>query len=206
MEKNKSGRILLLILATTALLVSSSCKQNDGANQEPDPRDTNALLEDTIAIDNLETESPEKHAFAEFSASKGEIMVRLRDWRKNLPMENLGTLQDTTVKVLGHGADTHIGAAIHTYTYDGMTMQFFGPKQNAENWLLQMDITGDEWSTARGIRVGDPVTDIKTLYPKADNTLTGDTSVYRYEVNESTLEFHTSNEKVSRILMRYNIP
>jgi hypothetical protein len=181
------------------------CK-NEGATVGVSAQDTSAINQDTIAIDNMETVSPEKHAFAEFAASRDDVVVRVRDRSEDLEMEQIGTLKDTTIRVLGEGADTHIGSSVHTYNYDGISLEFFGPRNGNGNWLQKVDITGSDWSTARGIHVGDPVSDLKTLYPKASNETTGNPNLYRYEMNESQIEFITANDKVSRIVIQYNIP
>ena len=151
-------------------------------------------------------ESPEKNEFMEFSASKENMSIRIRDWWKEVDKEKLGNPVDTTRKVLGAGADTHIGAAIHTFKYSDILLEFYGPKDGTDIWLTKMEITGSDWSTARGIHVGDSQADLTALYPKAENQTTNDPNLYRYQLEDSMLEFHVSDSKISKIDIIYNIP
>ncbi|MEO5905605.1 MAG: hypothetical protein ABIQ11_02690 [Saprospiraceae bacterium] len=194
--------LLKPILLTTLLLITFSCKRGGDSTQVTIPGDT-AVTDSNKQVDVI---APDKNAFAEFSALRGNEIYRVRDWRKDISLKSLGAPRDTSIEILGEGADTHMGASIHTYKYDNLILQFYGPKDGTDNWLNVIQMTGPGWTTARGIEVGDSVSDLKTLYPKASNELTGDPNLYRYEVDESTIEFTVKDEVVSKIELRYNIP
>ncbi len=156
--------------------------------------------------DDFVYESPEKNEFMEFSATKENVSIRIRDWWRDVDKDKLGNPIDTTMKVLGAGADTHIGASIHTFKYSDILLEFYGPKDGTDIWLVKMEITGSDWSTARGIHVGDSVTDLKSLYPKAENQTSDDPNLYRYQLEDSMIEFAVAGEKISKINISYNIP
>ncbi len=167
-------------------------------------------IADTIQKESLGTEieyeSPEKNEFMEFSATKENVSLRIRDWWKNVDKGKLGNPVDTTMKVLNVGADTHIGASIHTFKYPDIQLDFYSPKDGTDIWLVKMEITGSEWSTARGIHVGDSLTDLTALYPKAENQTTNNPNLYRYQLEDSILEFHIDGSRISKIDISYNIP
>lgn len=197
--------MLACIYAGMSVLLTF-CNQRSDAHVAVTATPDSLKITDSMVDESLLVGSPEKHAFAEFGAAKGNTVLRLRDWRKDIDMNSIGSLKDTTMRVLGDGADTHIGALLQTYTYDDIILEFYGPKNGTDHWLLKMDLTGPEWSTARGVHVGDPLEDVLILYPRASNESTGDKNLYRYTVDESTLEFVIRDNKVDRISVIYNIP
>ncbi len=166
---------------------------------------TDTVQQQSVDDDTL-YESPEKNEFMEFSATKENVSVRLRDWWRDVDKGKLSNPVDTTMKVLSSGAESKIGASIHTFKYDDIQLEFYGPKDGNDIWLVKMEITGNEWSTARGIHVGDSVSDLKSLYPKAENQTSGDPNIYRYQLEDSIIEFAVAGEKISKINISYNLP
>lgn len=188
------------------VLLNFACSQRTENADSSMTQDTSGTVETESLIIDTTFVSPEKNAFMEFSVTNENTVIRLRDWQKDVPMKALGDPTDTSHQELGYGADTHVGAALHTYEFPGIRLIFFGPKDGSDVWLNKIEVTGDGWSTARGIHVGDPVRDLKGMYPKADNQTTGNPDLYRYQLDDSTIEFLTSDGKVSKIDIIYNIP
>lgn len=170
------------------------------------------MIQDTLKteaqkeIERVETESPEKNAFAEFSTSDGNIQLRIRDMEDEIELSKLGTANNVLSRVLNLSSDTHKGATVKEYKYEDLHLQFFAPKDSDDFWLMNVTITGGPWFTARGIKAGDSLQDLKTMYPKATNEFSGNKDIYRYELDDSAIEFGITNEKVTRIELRYNIP
>jgi hypothetical protein len=144
--------------------------------------------------------------FIEFGVSKEGTELRIRDWKRTLDLKKLGSPRDTSSYILGEGADTHRGSRIQTYNYNDIRLQFFGPPQGKDVWLLHLEVTAGDWRTARGIRVGDTEEKMKNVYPEATNEFSGDKSIYRYTVNESEIEFSVRSGIISNIKITYLIP
>jgi hypothetical protein len=180
------------------LLVTSfySCRQVATKNKI---KTAATELRDTIS-------QHDRDLFKEFSVRKGATELRIRDWKQTLNLQELGTPRDTSGYVLGDGADTHRGSIIRNYVYDDIHLQFFGPPQGKDVWLVNMELTASSWSTARGIRVGDPEAKMKKAYPEATNEFSGDKNIYRYTVNESEIEFILRSGNIKSIKISYLIP
>ncbi len=170
-------------------------------------------LADTIHKESQESpgqvteyDSPEKNEFMEFGATKEGMSIRLRDWWKEVDQAKLGNPIDTSMELMGLGADTHVGASMHKFRYKDIQLHFYGPKDGQDIWLNKIEITGSGWSTARGIHVGDSLSDLSTLYPKAENQTTNDPNLFRYQLEDSQIEFHTRDNVISQIDINYNIP
>lgn len=144
--------------------------------------------------------------FSEFSVRNARTALELRSWKRTLDMEELGPPEDTSSYVLGDGADTHKGSMIRDYRYRTIRLQFFGPPGGQDIWLLNIELTGDDWQTARGIKTGDPENKLKTAYPEAENKTSADPNIYRYVKEESFIEFNLRNGRITLIKLGYMIP
>jgi hypothetical protein len=161
---------------------------------------------DTSAVGAGPETNPDSSIFNEFAAKKAGTELRLRDWKRTLNLDALGTPRDTSRRILGAGADTHMGSIIEDYTYSGIKLEFFGPPQGQDVWLLSMDLSGNDWETTRGVRIGDTEAILKEKYPEATNEFSGDKNIYRYSASESEIEFNLRNGKIQLIRIYYMIP
>lgn len=195
----------LILLAALFLF---SCKQNPDTRNENDGRDTISIHDHDSGdrTDTINTDSPDKNAFAEFGVTNGPTVLRLRDTRTDINLTALGTPNDTLTRVLTLEGDTHQGATITEYKYENVNLEFYTPKGSSNQWLKTVEIKGGPWATARGIRVGDSLSDLRAMYPKATNDLTEDKGVYSYTLAESVIQFGITADKVSRIKIMYEIP
>ncbi len=199
---------LLIILALLFFSCREGSESSRNARNSKDSLDADISneVDGTGRRDTVNTESPEKHAFAEFGVSNGPVSLRLRDLKKNINLRPLGTPNDTLTREMTLITDPHKGSTVQEYKYEDINLEFFTPKGSTESWLMAMDIKGGNWSTARGIRVGDSITDLKNMYPKASNELSEDKTLYSYNVDNSVLTFAILDDKVSRIRVQYNVP
>ncbi len=193
----------LLIL----ILFISSCRRASESKDEKNMADSlNMQTKGTDAdMDTLGADSPDKNAYAEFSLSNGPAVIRIRDWKRNMNLPSLGAANDTLTRELTIGSDTHKGSTVTEYKYDDLNLEFYTPKGSADSWLMTASIKGGPWSTARGIKVGDSVSDMKAMYPSANNN-DPDKTIFVYNVDNSVLTFATAADKVTGIKVQYNIP
>lgn len=183
------------------LLMMFSCKQV--TNTTNTVRDS-AHSSENLAVTN---EKPlDSAAFREFTLIRGGIKLRLRDWKNTINLEKLGVPTDTSSTILGEGADTHRGSLVKNYSYKDIRLRFFGPPGGKDLWLLNMEVTGPDWETAREIRVGDDLNRLKERYPEATNQFSGDKKIYWFAEFEAVIEFVLKEEKISMIQVRYEIP
>lgn len=198
-------KLQLLVLLILALF---SCRRSSDAKHDANNIDTVRVDGPGSPgyVDTVNRESPDKNAFVEFGVTNGTLVLRLRDWRKDINMRALGTPNDSLSRVLGAGSDTHEGSTVYEYKYNDLNLEFFGPKGKADAWLMGIDVKGGPWATARGIRVGDSLTDLQAMYPKATNEFSDDKTIFTYTLGESVLQFGVTAEKVTRIKLMYNIP
>lgn len=197
--------ILLPIIALAFL----SCKKSGDSSKDADMTSLDTVrTEAEIRADaeNLETGSPEQNAYAEFSTSGGAIPLRLREGESAINIQALGIPNDTLTRVMTLATDKHQGATVKEYKYDDVHLQLLRPKGGTHYWLSAITITGGPWSTARGIKVGDSLQDVMNMYPKATRVNTGLTDIYRYMVDNSEIDFFITDNKVSKIEMRNNLP
>ena len=217
-------KALILLLLPLAFL---ACRNN------ADTRDDDRMDNDTLVLDadgkpivdanndgvadNLDAnndgvpdnnvERTEENAYAEFGTTSGTRTLRLRDWRSKMDFKALGTPTDTLSRVLTLGSDTHQGSTVIEYKYNDINLEYFLPKGGNDAWLKTIEIKGGDWATARGIKVGDSVADIRNMYPKLNEMTDGKSDYqYTYQLEESVVMFGIQDDKVSRIKIEYNIP
>ena len=168
--------------------------QNNGQMSDNDMNDN-----DGDAID------PDKNAFVEFSITDGARVLRLRDQKQSVNLGAIGTPNDTLTRKMTLSSDTYKGSSVQEFKYDDINLEFFSPNANDNAWLMVIDVKGGPWSTARGIRVGDNVADLKKMYPNAINE-TDDTTLFTYRLGDTSLQFGTMADKVTRIRVEYHLP
>ena len=206
-------KTLFLLLVT---LLAFSCRQAGESQEEREQRlaDSLALVVDADhdgIADSLEKvdldSSPDANAYAEFSTTDGSVNIRLREPRSKINMSALGTPTDTLTRELTLASDTHQGSTVTEYKYENINLVYFTPKGSNDPWLMTVEIKGGPWATARGIKVGDSVADLKSMYPKiADWNDEKKEYQYVYALEDSVLLFGVADEKVRRIKIEYNIP
>ena len=203
-----------LFLLFVALL-AFSCRQSGETQEEREQRlaDSLALVDanNNGIADSLERvdldSSPDANAYAEFTTSDGSTNIRLREPRSRINMSALGTPIDTLTRELTLASDTHQGSTVTEYKYENINLVYFTPKGSNDPWLMTVEIKGGPWATARGIKVGDSVADLKNMYPKiADWNDTKQEYQHVYSLDDSVLLFGVTGDKVTRIKIEYNIP
>jgi hypothetical protein len=194
---------LLLCLA----LLTFACKRGDDTSRDAEIRDSVNVHHDANGMSHGDTvnTNPELNEFAEFSVTNGSISLQLRDKKSTIPMSSLGTATDTLTRKLTLTSDTHQGSTVQDYKYEDLNLEFFMPKGSSDPWLMAIELKNSNWSTARGIRVGDTVADLKSMYPKASNEFNEDKLTYIYTVDDSQLMFGTTGDKITRIKIQYNL-
>lgn len=200
-------KTLFLLLITLFIF---SCRDASESKEEKRIADSLAMEEKDDADgmnDDINTDSPDANAFVEFGTTRGDVSLRLRDWKSKSNLMRLGTPLDTLSRVLTLGSDTHQGSTVEEYKYEDINLEFFKPKGSNDSWLRAVEIKGGDWATARGIKIGDSLDDVKSMYPKVvpydENK---ELYTYHYTLDESVLLFKIDNDKVSRIKIEYNIP
>jgi len=197
-------------------LIAFSCRQAGESQAEREQRlaDSLALAADADnngIADSLEKvdldSSPDANAYAEFTTTDGKVKLGLRTPRREVTLSALGTPLDTLRRELNIASDPHQGAVVTEFKYENVNLEFFQPKGSNEGFLRIVEIKGGPWTTARGIKVGDSVTDLKSMYPNISDWK-DDPEVYQYvyNIDDSVLLFGIDNDKVSRIKIEYDIP
>ena len=196
--------------ALILILFIAACRRSGDMRDDKNMNDTLVVTTPNSDMDGnmrdyVVYDSPEKNAYAEFSLTNGPTVLRVRDWKKNMNLPGLGAANDTLTRELTLSSDKHKGSTITEYKYDDVNLEFFTPKGSAESWLKKAEIKGGPWATARGIKVGDSVADLKSMYPSATQN-DPDKTLYQYNVDDSKLTFAVVDNKVSRIKVEYDIP
>jgi hypothetical protein len=203
-------KTLILLLVT---LMALSCRESSSETKEERRVADSIRIADSlralVKVDTVNTnEMPDENAYVEFSVTNGSgTNLRLRDSRGQINLQGLGTPNDTLSRVLTLVSDTHKGSEVIEYKYDDVNLEFFRPKGTDERWLKTVEIKGGPWATARGIKIGDSLADVKSMYPKITDWK-DDKNIYQYSysLEDANLLFGIANDKVTRIKIEYNIP
>ena len=191
-------RVLLIAVSLICLL---SCAQQ---------RDEATVLPDTAFHRENGAQVLERHDYALIANSKA---IALRAWENELNFGPVLGDPDTMYRrVLGDGADTHMGATIETRTYPGLKIEFYIPKGKDNGWVMNIQSTDRRYSSSRGARVGDGATRIKQLYSEGSVFPDGRNDPKRFawyiadESNYSTLKFEITEDTVSQIDLYHELP
>ena len=203
-------KTLILLFVT---LLALSCRESSSEQREEERMADSIRIADSlralVRVDTVNTDDmPDQNAYAEFAVTNGSgTNLRLRDSRGQINLQGLGTPNDTLSRVLTLASDTHQGSEVIEYKYDDVNLEFFRPKGTDERWLKTLEIKGGPWATARGIKIGDSLADVKSMYPKITDWK-DDKNIYQYSysLEDANLLFGIANDKVTRIKIEYNIP
>jgi len=202
-------KTLILLLVT---LLALSCRNSSSESREEQRVADSIRIADSmralVRVDTVNTQMPDENAYAEFTVTNGGgTNLRLRDSRGQINLQGLGTPNDTLSRVLTLASDTHQGSEVIEYKYDDVNLEFFRPKGTDERWLKTVEIKGGPWATARGIKIGDSLAEVKSMYPKISDWK-DDKNIYQYaySLEDANLLFGIANDKVTRIKIEYNIP
>ena len=198
-------KTLILLFLT---LVMFACKNASESREEKRIQDSIDMADNvTVNVDTVNTTNPAQNEFAEFTVSKGNVALRPRLNESQVDFTGLGTPNDTLTRKLTLTSDTHQGATVREYKYDDVNLTFFIPEGSNDAWLMTTEIKGGPWATARGIKVGDSVADLQAMYPSITAYTDPDKVYsYNYTLDDSTILFGISGDKVSKIKIMYNIP
>jgi len=201
-------KTLFLLLLT---ILAMSCRKSSESKEEQQRIADSIVIADSLRevarIDSINNQSHAQNEFVEFSVTDGGTNLRIRESRDRINLAALGAPTDTLSRVLTLASDTHQGSTVTEYKYENINLEFFQPKGSNERWLKTVEIKGGPWATARGIKIGDSLEEVKSMYPKIGDWK-DDTNVYQYaySLDDANLLFGIVNDKVSRIKIEYNIP
>lgn len=192
------GRSLFCILIIACL---SACSGNNANNKDLGDSDT-----------AISTREGVKRLY-DFAVYKDDFGIPLKGWAHELQLEkNIGPPLNTSISQLGPGADTHMESYIKQLHYPNLRIQLFAPNTPDTAWIMKMIVTGDGYTTARGIKTGMDTSKILELYPEAVKWPDGkkDQSGTPYYIsNESDqlyLRFYVSSGRVDSIEMYHDLP
>jgi hypothetical protein len=129
---------------------------------------------------------------ADFAVSVNGGTIKLGTWDKDMNLvKMLGGPRTEKTEKLGQVADTFTGSYIKRQFYDGLELGFMSPRDNGKTYLLdRILISGGQYQTARGIKVGDGYERMLQTYVYAppDNTV--------YDQKNHTYSFKDSSTKL----------
>jgi hypothetical protein len=125
------------------------------------------IVVDISRISQSNTESENVNDL--FSLTTPNGIISLMDWDDKVNIKSiLGNPINENTEVLGDGADTFKGSIKKQNKYDGLELTFFSPKSNGKTFFVMgMKVTGNKYSTSRGIKIGDGLNKVMENYPTA---------------------------------------
>ena len=197
-------KTLILLFLT---LVMFSCKNASDTRDEKRLQDSLDMVDNvTVDVDTVDNTNPAQNEYAEFTVTKGNVVLRPRLNESSVDFTGLGTPNDTLTRKMTLTTDAHKGATVREYKYDDVNLTFLIPEGTRDSWLMTAEIKGGPWSTARGIKVGDSVADLQAMYPNITAYTDPDkVYAYNYTLDDSTILFGINADKVSRIKIMYDI-
>ena len=154
-------KIQILLLLVGLLIIS--CRKGDSTKSETNDGDTTLVINDDT-LGRIDNDNPEMNdnSYAEFSVKRSDnTTIRLRDKKAELTVASLGPANDTLTREMTLLTDEHKGSTATEYKYDDINLIYLTPKGSNDAWLSSVEIKGGEWTTARGIKVGDTVADMQ---------------------------------------------
>lgn len=219
------GSVMLAFSACTLVLNGCSSEQFD---QETDSAST-AAISGLVTITPqpagaaitaqpvLPSEDADAPGFSrvnqDFSVKINDTILTLQTWDDEVDLiKLLGTPRSQNTRTL-QDADTLTGSFLKEMKFAGLEMQLFSPKQNGKSfWIMNMRLTDPTYVTARGLRVGMVLGDLKMIYPNIQNVTNGnddpDQAIYRIGTLETLdyAEYTVENGIVKQIDLYNEIP
>ena len=123
--------------------------------------------------ESIQREDSVDEIVSDFSIKVEDKYISIREHHNNLS-SILGTPISEEIEILGEESDTFNGSLIKTLTYDGLIIEEFSPEKagNSGFWILSMTITNENYSTEKGLTIGDKLDKIKELY--------GNVEIFKY--------------------------
>lgn len=116
---------------------------------------TDELIDLEYTIDGFEN--------SDFGVNYGEGYIFLR--KSYYSLDNiLGKALSVDIQVLDERADTYKGSRIRTSSYDGLVIEEFAPEDTDNFWVMSIDISNKNYSTVKGLTIGDKLDKLKELY------------------------------------------
>ncbi|CAK7005763.1 hypothetical protein KQI38_06780 [Tissierella carlieri] len=114
---------------------------------------------------SIQREDSVDEIVSDFSIKVEDKYISIREHHNNLS-SILGTPISEEIEILGEESDTFNGSRIKTLTYDGLIIEEFSPEKagNGGFWILSMTVTNENYSTEKGLTIGDKLDRIKELY------------------------------------------
>jgi hypothetical protein len=182
------------------LFVLSSCgKESDKVE----------AIQDSV----VQPKDPQVRGQQDYALTANAKAIALKAWENEIQLDSLlGKPDSVSNRVLGDGADTHMGATIKSIVYPGLKLEIYVPKGKDTGWVMTMNASDSRHATSRGAKVGDSASRIKQLYPDGSVFPDGRNNKKRYAwyisdgSNYSTLKFEIESETVKQIDLYYEIP
>lgn len=189
------------------VLLAFSCRRADDARDDDNMQDTLEVMDTDVDSDGVhvaDADSPD--TYAEFRTTGGSVDLRLREPMSRVNLQALGPANDTLTRNLTVITDAYQGSTVTEYQYDDINLVYIRPRNTSDSWLMTAEIKGGNWATARGIKVGDSVADLRSMYPNITDYKDDAAYQHSYVVDDATILFGVANDKVSRIKIMYDIP
>ncbi|MFZ5969061.1 MAG: hypothetical protein ACOYVK_18045 [Bacillota bacterium] len=131
----------------------------------------------------------------DFSIKIGEAKVSLMDWDYEMNLEDLfGKPIQEEIQQLGTGSDTFEGSYIKKLKFPRIEFELFSPKDNGKSFfILRMEVEDPKYQTARGVKVGDSLEELRKTYPEIKPILDGreDINNRGYMIEEGAYNYIT---------------
>ena len=126
---------------------------------------------------------------SDFTIWDGSKSISLYDREDVINLKGiLGKPKSEKTEQLGPGSDTFNGSFVKKLSYDGIELQLFAPKGNEKAfWIYGIVVTGKGFTTVKGFRVDNSLSELKKLYPNIETAKDGrqDENNCAYETSKS---------------------
>lgn len=216
------GLMLTMLLAFTGCSSLSSVAEEATAKclaERGETTNVSKMTEELTTLAALEekqlaNESEYNAEKSDFTIWKDSKSISLHDREEDIDLQDiLGKPKSEKTEQLGPGSDTFNGSYVKELSYDDITLQLFSPKENEKKfWIYDIVVTGKGLTTAKGIGVGDSLSELKKLYPdiKTVNDGRQDENNCAYEISKndeySFLTFEIKDGKIIKIEMIFMFP
>jgi hypothetical protein len=166
-------------------------------------------LESCSSIKPKVTNAPMNQEDVVFFVRAGDQILHLQQWDREMDITRIfGKPVKEEVRVLGEGADTHMGSKMKTQQYPGITLVWFSPKQSINYWLQEVIVTSSKYTTTGSLKTGDKLSQLKATLPAiiCNNSKSRLECNYRGDGDEKNLYFLMRDDTIKTFRLFYMIP
>lgn len=201
--------IFSLLLLSLLLLLGCAQRPNQQANSPAALPPQSETSSHTAAAEPVPSSEPTSERYPEdpYGIKVNDTILLLRDWDDQLDLlQLLGTPLSENVEVVQ--GDGLTGSLLKKLTYDGLALELFSPKGNEKTfWIMTMTLDKSTYATKEGLKVGDTVAELKSVYPDAT---TGETDAnnaeYERRITFDFMRFVVKDGLIAQIKIFYLIP